>query len=117
MKQKICDLENLSELFCKEFVVKNDSEQKDAFLIYFNQRCYAYINDCPHTGVNLNWQEGQFLSVDGLFIQCSLHGALFEPDSGKCIYGPCRGQSLKTLKLKVENGVVYLSGESGFVLM
>lgn len=107
MKQKICDLKSLSELSCKEFVVQNDSGSTDAFLIYFNQRCYAYENSCPHTGVNLNWQKEQFFSVDGLFLQCSLHGALFKPDGGACVRGPCIGQSLKSLDIRIENGVVY----------
>lgn len=117
MKQKICDLDGLSESLCKEFVVENDLKLKDSFLIYFNDNCYAYINDCPHTGVNLNWQEAQFLSIDGLFLQCSLHGALFEPESGKCVRGPCCGQSLKRLEIVIENDAVYLANESEFTVM
>ena len=108
MKQKICNLDALEELSCKEFIVKNTTHEKDAFLLYFNKRCYAYENSCPHTGVSLNWQEEQFFSVDGLFIQCSLHGALFEPEKGTCIRGPCRGESLKEIKVIIDDGIVYL---------
>lgn len=88
-------------------MVKNDAFMKDAFLIYFKQRCYAYENSCPHTGVNLNWQEKQFFSFDGRFLQCSLHGALFEPDSGVCVRGPCLGECLKPINIVIENDVVY----------
>lgn len=107
MKQKICDLQNLTEGSCKEFILKKESCEKDAFLIFFEQRCYAYENSCPHTGVNLNWQEEQFFSLDGLLLQCSLHGALFKPDSGKCIRGPCQGDNLKPVNLIIEDGIVY----------
>ncbi len=107
MKQKICDLKDLSELSGREFIVKNDAVKKDAFLIYYMGNCYAYENSCPHTGVNLNWQEEQFFSFDGRFLQCSLHGALFEPATGACVRGPCQGQELKSIRFIVENGGVY----------
>lgn len=107
MKQKICDLQNLAERSCKEFILKNDGGEKDAFLIFFEQRCYAYENSCPHTGVNLNWQKERFFSFDGGFLQCSLHGALFKPDSGMCLRGPCQGDNLKPISLTIEDGTVY----------
>ena len=107
--QEICKLDSLEELSCHEFVVKKGGLEKDAFLIYFNKRVYAYENSCPHTGVSLNWQAGQFFSVDGLYIQCSLHGALFEPVKGVCIQGPCRGESLMEIDVVIENNTVYLS--------
>ena len=109
MGQKICDLKELDELSCKEFVVKREGLENDAFLIQFKQRYYAYENSCPHTGVNLNWQEQQFFSFDGLFLQCSLHGALFEPNSGLCVRGPCRGDNLKIIDISVEDEIVSVS--------
>lgn len=105
MRQKICDIKSLKELSAKEFIEK----ETEFFLIYFQQHCYAYENSCPHTGVNLNWQKEQFFSFDGLYLQCSLHGALFEPQSGLCIWGPCKGSCLKNKNIVVEKGVVYSS--------
>ena len=107
MKQAICNIMELSKSACKEFIAEVDSEPRDAFLIYFNEHYYAYVNSCPHTQINLNWQKEQFFSVDGLFLQCSLHGALFEPSSGLCIRGPCMGKLLKQLKVVVENDIIY----------
>ena len=109
MKQKICDFKGLAERACREFTVENGRFNNDAFIIYFKQRFYAYENSCPHTGVNLNWQKEQFFSFDGLYLQCSLHGALFEPDSGLCIRGPCQGAKLKAINLIVEDDSVYMA--------
>ena len=105
----ICQLDGLSEHSSKEFTLKTASGTKDAFLIYINQQCYAYVNQCPHTGVNLNWQPEQFFSPDGRFLQCSLHGALFEPSTGQCLRGPCVGQKLKAVEIIIEDGQVYLA--------
>lgn len=67
MKQAICNINELSKSAGKEFIVGSDSEPRDAFLIYFNEHYYAYINSCPHTEINLNWQKGQFFSVGSFF--------------------------------------------------
>ena len=109
MTQEICDLNDLNELSAKEFVVKNDDLEKNAFLVHYKQGCYAYENSCPHTGATLNWQEEQFFSFDGRFLQCSLHGALFEPTNGLCVRGPCCGESLKPIDIIVQNGAVCLA--------
>ena len=104
MRYKICDYKVLKKQTAKEFKI-----EKDAFLIYFKKNCYAYENSCPHTGVNLNWQEGQFFSVDGLYLECSMHGALFDPVTGACIRGPCVGSNLKKINISIENDVVYVN--------
>jgi nitrite reductase/ring-hydroxylating ferredoxin subunit len=66
-------------------------------VVHRGGRLYAYRNRCPHTGVELNWLPGQFLSIDGEHIQCATHGALFRIEDGLCVYGPCSGQSLQPL--------------------
>jgi nitrite reductase/ring-hydroxylating ferredoxin subunit len=109
VKQKICDLSSLSEQSCREFTVQNAAQEKDAFLVYVNQQCYAYENSCPHTGVNLNWQKEQFFSLDGLFLECCMHGALFEPETGLCVRGPCQGSNLKPINIVIDNESVYVS--------
>lgn len=69
---------------------------------------YAYLNSCPHTGANLDWQEDQFLDMDKNLIQCATHDALFTIDSGECIAGPCHGEYLEALDIVVENDSINL---------
>jgi len=76
------------------------------FVVHKDGAFTAYINSCPHTGVNLEWQQDQFLDLDNAFIQCSTHDALFEVDSGICIAGPCVGDSLEPVELVIEGGTV-----------
>ncbi len=64
----------------------------------------AYRNRCPHTGAPLEWLPDQFLDLDNSFIQCAIHGALFRPEDGYCLRGPCVGQSLEPLVLEVVDG-------------
>lgn len=102
LRHKICEYSALVETSAKEFKLG-----VDAFLINFKKHCYAYENSCPHTKVSLNWQPDQFFSFDGLYLECSLHGALFDPSSGTCVRGPCVGESLNKIKIVIEKGLVY----------
>jgi nitrite reductase/ring-hydroxylating ferredoxin subunit len=72
-------------------------------------RCY--VNRCPHQGTELDWAPGSFLDVSRRYIQCSTHGALFEPATGQCVSGPCVGAFLETVEISLDSGNVYLSPE------
>jgi nitrite reductase/ring-hydroxylating ferredoxin subunit len=69
----------------------------------------AYRNRCPHTGAPLEWLPDQFLDLENSFIECALHGALFRPEDGYCLRGPCVGASLEGLELEVVDGRVQVT--------
>ncbi|WP_020406096.1 Rieske (2Fe-2S) protein [Hahella ganghwensis] len=77
--------------------------QHSLFIIRHQGRVYAYLNQCPHLGIELEWMPDQFLDHARQFIHCSTHGALFLIRTGECIAGPCQGQFLRPLTMQ-ENG-------------
>ncbi len=79
----------------------------DGELIVLRQgdRAFAYHNECPHQGRNLDYAPGRFLVRDGRLL-CAHHGASFAVDSGLCIAGPCSGSSLVTEQIEVVDGEV-----------
>ena len=79
------------------------------FLVRKGDAVYAYRNSCPHTGAPLEWMPHQFLDRDHSFIECALHGALFDIVEGRCLRGPCIGDSLQRLAVSVRDGVVWLA--------
>ena len=103
---KICMMEEIPEREARAF----DTESGDT--IFITQRdgsFYAYQNVCPHLQVELEFLENQFLDQDQEFIQCSTHGALFEVETGLCITGPCQGDTLEKVNIKVHSdGGIYL---------
>ena len=68
----------------------------------------AYVIRCPHMGTELDWQPGDFFEETGLYLVCATHGALFEPATGFCVAGPCRGATLARLALREDDGQVFL---------
>ena len=98
------------------------------FAVRFRGQVCAFVNRCPHAGTELDWQPGEFFGgfpftetesrglpptgteseSSGLYLVCSTHGAIFEPDTGKCVAGPCRGASLEPLQVREREGQLFL---------
>ena len=72
------------------------------FVVRFNQNLYGYRNHCPHAGSELDWVGGQFFDDGGKLLICATHGAKFNPETGKCVDGPCINQSLTSVPVKLE---------------
>lgn len=86
--------------------------EEKGFVVRHRGRACAYVNQCPHAGTELDWQAGEFFDIAGLYLVCATHGALFEPDSGVCVAGPCRGASLRRLEVLEARGEIVLVSET-----
>ena len=80
-----------------------------AFAVLYHGRIYAYVNRCAHLGVELDWLPGQFFDAAGRYLVCATHGALFRPEDGYCVDGPCRGASLAPVQVCVRDGGIFVS--------
>ena len=101
----VCHIDEIEEQCSKGF----EHGEDNFFAVKKDGQLYIYRNHCPHLGVELNWQEDQFLDMGGALIQCSTHGALFLIEDGECIAGPCQGQSLKAIPFEIKDGHILLS--------
>ncbi|MEJ2142085.1 MAG: Rieske (2Fe-2S) protein [Gammaproteobacteria bacterium] len=104
----ICSLEELDSPGSKAFSLEQHGHNIDGFVVRYKGGVSVYLNQCPHTGASLNWQPDQFLSYDERYIQCSIHGAIFEFHDGLCIHGPCAGQKLKKLKYRLDSDRIFV---------
>jgi nitrite reductase/ring-hydroxylating ferredoxin subunit len=101
---RLCDLDSLPEHGAREF----SAGQGDLFLVRTPAGVNAYRNVCPHQGRSMNFAPGEFLfTPDGLLV-CPHHGARFDPLTGECTDGPCKGASLSPLAVRIEDGAVWL---------
>ena len=89
------------------FDVLHFREPARAFALRFDGRVVAYLNRCVHVPTELDWQPGEFLDADREFIICSIHGATYEPKSGRCAGGPCGQGRLTRIEASESDGVVY----------
>ncbi|MCG8434531.1 MAG: Rieske (2Fe-2S) protein [Gammaproteobacteria bacterium] len=105
----VCALTEIDDPGAKEIVMQDKDETWYGFLVRKGDNVYAYLNSCPHTGAMLNWGPDKFLTRDKSLIMCSVHGAIFEMDSGVCIAGPCKGRGLRSLDVVLKDGRVIVS--------
>ena len=91
----------------KKFTIRSGDRELEALLVNYQGNFFAYRNRCPHVGITLDWVDNQFFSVDGRYLMCANHGAVFEPKSGECIWGPCAGLSLQSVPLEVEGEKIF----------
>ena len=104
----ICASAALAEGGGVRFRLRATDADENAFVVRQFGRASGYVNRCPHAGTQLDWEPGQFFDVAGLYLVCSTHGALFEPSTGYCVAGPCRGASLERLAIREDGGAVML---------
>ncbi len=74
----------------------------DGILLLTHDGPRAYRNVCPHVPVPLDRPDEDLLTRDGKFLVCARHGALFVPENGLCVAGPCEGESLTPLPLAAD---------------
>jgi len=105
--RRICALADLEATGAKEFEYGNP-RQFWGFVIRVGDSVRGYINACPHVGLPLNLSGDNFFDTDGKLLLCQMHGALFQPEDGFCVSGPCEGEHLQPLKLEVRDRAVWL---------
>jgi nitrite reductase/ring-hydroxylating ferredoxin subunit len=90
------------------FVLASQGGEEKGFAVRHMDRVCGYVNRCPHLGTELDWNPGEFFDIAGVYLVCSTHGAIFDPGTGLCVAGPCRGASLEPLAMREQGGEVFL---------
>ncbi|HFB66462.1 MAG TPA: Rieske (2Fe-2S) protein [Aeromonadales bacterium] len=109
--KKICQLSEIEDGQAHAYP-HPEKENRSVIVARMGNEAFAFLNMCPHMGVELQFQENKFMSFDGSQIQCAMHGALFDIPSGYCNWGPCSGQSLIPISIIVEGDMVYFNAET-----
>jgi nitrite reductase/ring-hydroxylating ferredoxin subunit len=104
----ICALSDLPDPGSRAFSIGSGDWPLRGFVVRQGSEVFAYVNRCPHAGHPLNWQPDEFLTQERTLIMCRSHGAMFEINTGRCVAGPCTGQSLRPLSVRIEDEQVIL---------
>ena len=55
----------------------------------------VFVNNCPHRRLRLDRRGRLQFSGQQCLLVCPNHGAKFDPETGRCVSGPCFGKSLQ----------------------
>jgi len=105
--RRLCRLHDMPDGEAMALDVMLPEGEESVILLRLGERVNAWLNICPHAGRRLDWAPGKFLVSKGMLV-CAAHGASFSVDSGECTGGPCRGESLRAVPVRVEQGEVVL---------
>ena len=110
MNELLCNINDISDPGAKGFELSFNESTLAFFVVKKDAEVFAYINKCPHVGINLEWRPDDFLNIDKSLIQCSVHGAEFIIETGRCIAGPCQGKMLDSVPLQIDaQGNIFLA--------
>jgi nitrite reductase/ring-hydroxylating ferredoxin subunit len=84
------------------------------FAVRRGERVHVYVNSCPHIGLPLDPAPHRFLDAKRTAIVCSAHGARFRIEDGECTSGPCYGEQLEAVPVRIdEAGQVIVPAGAG----
>ncbi len=81
----------------------------DGLVIKYGGQLQAFRNLCRHQPLPLDYGDGDFLDGDARYLLCRNHGALFEPDTGLCVTGPCAGARLFKYPVEERHGKIVVT--------
>ena len=110
----LCPTQDLQERgLAVPFDVVHGGQTCRGFAVRFENKVYAYLNRCAHVAMEMDFQPNQFWDETRQWLMCATHGALYEPDTGHCAGGPCRGGKLQRLQvIERDNQIFWLPDDS-----
>jgi len=108
----IARLDDIAEPGAMEFKVGDADWPFRGIVVRWQGETFAFANVCAHLGHPLNLETDRFFNHDATLLICLSHGALFEPDTGVCVGGPCMGAGLRALDCRVRDGKIFVRAPS-----
>jgi nitrite reductase/ring-hydroxylating ferredoxin subunit len=88
----------------KKFTLRCQSKTVEGLLVCYEGDIFAYVNECCHIPLSMDWMDNQFFSDDKRYLICANHGATYKPNTGECVWGPCFGASLVRIPVRIKEG-------------
>ena len=98
----LCRLEDIEDGQGKGFFWGEGAARQEIFVLRVGEAVYGYENSCPHQGTPLDWTPDQFICEETGLILCATHGAQFKIEDGTCVDGPCVGDRLRPMPVRLD---------------
>jgi len=84
-------------------------EMISALLIRFQGAVYAYRNQCVHMVRRLDSEGDHIFDSSGELLRCTMHGIVYQPETGESLSNICHGQKLLSIKVTEDGGKIYFA--------
>jgi nitrite reductase/ring-hydroxylating ferredoxin subunit len=107
----ICLRESVTGGTTVVFTARGAADTEEGFLIEdADGTVHGYVNRCPHL-IDVRLDRGEGARIREGELLCQRHGASFEPQSGRCTYGPPEGALLDRIDVSIDGERIILSDE------
>ena len=110
-KIAIAGLDELRKKQSVKFKFRREGISRDGFAAIFQGQVIVYENVCRHLPLTIDYGDNQFFTDDSKEIVCKTHGAIYDPLTGLCTSGPCKGASLFKIPFELRDGKVWIETE------
>lgn len=107
--QKICSRQELEQTPFLILPILYKNQSTSAIIFCYEGETFAFINNCMHMHKPLNCQEDTIFDTSRRYLRCSMHGFLFNPQTGECQSPVCEGEKLQPLKLHEQDDYVFFA--------
>lgn len=109
---KLCKLDDIPDGESRGFCVEGPNLSQRLLVVRRGKDIFGYVNVCPHNLSRLDPTPDKFLDDSKENIECSVHGALFDIETGECFEGPCFGDKLTPCPIMLKDDGVYLERDN-----
>ena len=109
MARVLCALADLAATGAKEITLLKEGAPYPILVVKDAGGVRAFENLCPHARLPLNTEADKFFDVSRTVLVCVNHGAHFDPFTGVCLRGPCKGERLRVFPVTIDADSVLIA--------
>ncbi len=110
----VVEKKNFPDQSAKSFKTKVKGRIFRGIVVRKGDKFFAYQNLCQHLPITLDLNDDGFFNHEKTHLQCHMHGAMYEIETGVCVAGPCVGAGLVALELAEEPSRLLVKIPPGF---
>lgn len=106
---QVCTSEQLLE---RNYIIHNllyRGKPHSGIILRYKGQVYAYLNQCVHMPRALNCERDTVFDEQKNLLRCSMHGIVYDPETGESLSTMCAGQHLQALRVSEIDGWIYVT--------
>jgi nitrite reductase/ring-hydroxylating ferredoxin subunit len=105
----VCPSDRLSNGQHLKLQLVFEALREECIVFRFEGKVYAYLNRCVHMPRKLDCEQSQVFDKSGRFLRCSMHGIVYQPETGASVSTICEGERLRSVALREADGEILIT--------